>query len=215
RAALPAGYSLQWIGAYKQIQETDARLMLAVPLVLTLIFILLFMATNSIGRVLGVLLSVPFGLVGAFWLLYALNYELSAAVWVGIIALSGLSAEMGLVLLLYIDIALKEAIAAGRLNSARDLLDALYAGAVRRIRPMTMTVGAALIGLLPLLWAAGSGASIMRRLAAPMIGGLITSFGLELLVLPAMVFVVMRLRMGRQLKIHTQAAATGDKGGAA
>ncbi|MGC8552731.1 MAG: efflux RND transporter permease subunit [Phycisphaerae bacterium] len=195
---LPAGYSLQWIGAYRQIQQTNARLMLAVPLVLTIIIILLFMATNSLGRVLGVLLSVPFGLVGAFWLLYALHYEMSAAVWVGIIALSGLSAEMGLVLLLYIDIALKEAAAASRLNNPTELLEALYAGAVRRIRPMTMTVGAALIGLLPLLWAAGSGTSIMRRLAAPMIGGLITSFVLELLVLPALVFVTMRLKLTRQ-----------------
>ena len=188
---LPAGYTYQWIGLYKQIQEANARLQLAVPMVLLTIFILLFISTGSVGRVLGVLLSVPFGLVGAIWALYFLHYQISVAVWVGIIALSGLCAEMGLVLLLYLDVSFKEARKNGRLRNRRDLFAAVHTGAVRRIRPQTMTVCAALISLTPMLWVKGAGGSIMRRLAAPMIGGLATAFVLELLVLPVLYFIVM------------------------
>jgi Cu(I)/Ag(I) efflux system membrane protein CusA/SilA len=160
-------------------------------MVLLTIFILLFISTGSVGRVLGVLLSVPFGLVGAIWALYFLHYQISVAVWVGIIALSGLCAEMGLVLLLYLDVSFKEARKNGRLRNRRDLFAAVHTGAVRRIRPQTMTVCAALISLTPMLWVKGAGGSIMRRLAAPMIGGLATAFVLELLVLPVLYFIVM------------------------
>ncbi len=188
---LPPGYTYQWIGLYKQIQNANARLKLAVPLVLLTIFILLLVSTGSMGRVLGVLLSVPFGMVGAIWALYFLHYDISVAVWVGIIALSGLCAEMGLVLLLYLDVSFAQAKKADRLRNKRELFDAVHAGAVRRIRPQTMTVCATLIGLTPLLWVHGAGATVMRRLAAPMIGGLGTAFVLELLVLPALYYIVM------------------------
>ena len=204
---LPAGYTYEWIGLYKQIQQANARLKLAVPLVLLLIFILLFVSTGSVGRVLGVLLSVPFGLVGAIWTLYFLHYHLSVAVWVGIIALSGLSVEMGLVLLLYLDVSFQQARKDGRLRNKRELFDAVYIGAVRRIRPQTMTVCAALIGLTPLLWAKGAGGSVMRRLAAPMIGGLATAFVLELLVLPALYFIAMQWTLRKEFNTP---AATND-----
>jgi Cu(I)/Ag(I) efflux system membrane protein CusA/SilA len=191
QVVMPPGYTYQWIGLYKQIQEANARLKVAVPLVLLTIFILLFVSTGSIGRVLGVLLSVPFGMVGAIWALYFLHYHISVAVWVGMIALAGLCAEMGLVLLLYLDVSFEQARKEGRLRNKQELFDAVHDGAVRRIRPQTMTVCAALIGLTPLLWVHGAGATVMRRLAAPMIGGLGTAFVLELVVLPALYYIVM------------------------
>jgi len=197
---LPAGYTYEWIGQYQQIQLANQRLTLAVPLVLLAIVILLFMATGRLARVLGVLLAVPFGLVGAIWALWFLDYQLSVAVWVGIIALAGLCAEMGLVLLLYLDISFTQAHNAGRLRNPHELLHAVYVGTVRRIRPQTMTVAAALVGLTPLLWAQGTGSEIMRHLAAPMIGGLITSFILELLVLPALYYSAMRFKLRHQFK---------------
>ncbi len=192
---VPPGYTYQWIGTFRQIQQANARLLLAVPMVLLTIFILLLVATGSLARVFGVLLSVPFGLVGAIWALYFLHYHMSVAVWVGIIALAGLCAEMGLVLLLYLDVSFTEARAADRLRDKRELFEAVRTGAVRRIRPQTMTVCAALIGLTPLLWVHGAGATVMRRLAAPMIGGLGTAFILELLVLPALYYVAMSWRL--------------------
>ncbi len=198
RVTLPTGYTYQWIGLYKQIQEANARLELVVPMVLLIIFILLLVSTGSVGRVLGVLLSIPFGLVGAIWTLYFLHYHLSVAVWVGIIALCGLAVEMGMVLLLYLDVSLKQARQDGQLANKQDLFDAVYTGAVRRIRPQTMTACAALIGLTPLLWASGAGGSVMRRLAAPMIGGLGTAFILELLVLPALYYIVMGWQLRKQ-----------------
>ena len=205
---LPAGYTYQWIGLYKQIQQANARLKLAVPMVLLTIVILLFVSTGSVGRVLGVLLSVPFGMVGAIWALYFLHYHMSVAVWVGIIALSGLCAEMGLVLLLYLDVSLRQAREAGHLRNKQDLFAAVHAGAVRRIRPQTMTLCAALISLTPLLWVQGAGGSVMRRLAAPMIGGLATAFVLELLVLPALYFIAMQWVLRKEW--GTSAAASQD-----
>ncbi len=203
RITLPAGYTYQWVGLYKQIQEANARLELVVPMVLLIIFILLLVSTGSVGRVLGVLLSIPFGLVGATWTLYFLHYHLSVAVWVGIIALCGLTVEMGMVLVLYLDVSLQQARNDGRLESQQDLFDAVYTGAVRRIRPQTMTACAALIGLTPLLWATGAGGSVMRRLAAPMIGGLGTAFILELLVLPALYYIVMGWQLQKQCSAST------------
>lgn len=202
---LPAGYTYQWIGLYKQIEQANARLKMAVPMVLLTIFILLFVSTGSVGRVLGVLLSVPFGMVGAIWALYFLHYHMSVAVWVGIIALSGLCAEMGLVLLLYLDVSFQQARSAGRLRNKQELFAAVHAGAVRRIRPQTMTVCAALISLTPLLWVQGAGGSVMRRLAAPMIGGLATAFVLELLVLPALYFIAMQWVLRKEFRTPTVA----------
>ncbi len=210
---LPPGYTYQWVGQFQQIRAANERLAIAVPLVLFAIVVLLFLATGHFLRVLGVLLAVPFGLVGAFWGLWLMHYQLSVAVWVGVIALAGLAAEMGLVLLVYLDVSLREFRDSGRLHSHADLLEAVYTGTVRRIRPKTMTVSAALVGLAPLLWAQGSGADMMRHLAVPMIFGLITSFVLELLVLPALYYIVMGYALRHRLELHMPPSA-GDGHGA-
>jgi Cu(I)/Ag(I) efflux system membrane protein CusA/SilA len=187
---LPPGYTLLWSGQFENIQAADARLKWAVPLTLALIVLLLYAATNSWFRVSVVLLAVPFSLVGAVWLLWFLDYNLSLAVWVGIIALAGLDAETGLVMLLYLDSSFERFCHEGRMRSRSDLYEAVHDGAVKRIRPKSMTVAAAFIGLVPLLWASGTGSDVMRRLAAPMLGGLITSFLMELLIYPIIFFVV-------------------------
>jgi Cu(I)/Ag(I) efflux system membrane protein CusA/SilA len=186
---LPPGYTIAWSGEFEQIQEANARLKWAVPLALFLIVLLLYAATKSWFRVSVVLLAVPFSLVGAMWFLYLLGYNMSVAVWVGIIALAGLDAETGLVMLLYLDNSFERFKSQNRMNTPEDLRQAVHDGAVRRIRPKTMTVAAAFIGLMPLLWASGSGADVMRRLAAPMLGGLFTSFLMELLIYPIIFFV--------------------------
>src|SRR5208282_1824391 len=186
---LPAGYTLVWSGQFEQIQEANARLKWAIPLTLLIIVMLLYASTASWFRVCVVLLAVPFSLVGAVWLLWLLGYHLSLAVWVGMIALAGLDAETGLVMLLYLDNSYQRFKAQGRMKSREDLWRAVNDGAVKRIRPKTMTVAAAFIGLVPLLWATGTGADVMRRLAAPMLGGLFTSFLMELLIYPIIFFV--------------------------
>jgi Cu(I)/Ag(I) efflux system membrane protein CusA/SilA len=186
---LPAGYSLAWSGQFENIQEANARLKWAVPLTLVIIVVLLYLATRSWFRVIVVLLAVPFSLVGAVWLLWMLGYHLSLAVWVGMIALAGLDAETGLVMLLYLDNSYERFRATGRMRDKTDLWHAVHDGAVKRIRPKTMTVAAAFIGLVPLLWAQGTGADVMRRLAAPMLGGLFTSFLMELLIYPIIFYV--------------------------
>ncbi|MCC6680237.1 MAG: efflux RND transporter permease subunit [Phycisphaeraceae bacterium] len=189
---LPPGYSIVWSGQYEYMQAARARLMIVVPLAGVAIVLLLYLATRSWLRVAIVLLAVPFSLVGAFWLLYALDYNLSLAVWVGIIALAGLDAETGLVMLLYLDNSYERFKNEGRMRNATDLWHAVHDGAVQRIRPKTMTVMTTFIGLLPLLWASGAGADTMRRLAAPMIGGLATSFIAELLLYPVLFYIARR-----------------------
>jgi Cu(I)/Ag(I) efflux system membrane protein CusA/SilA len=205
RLALPAGYTLAWSGEFEQIRETNERLVWAVPLTLLIIAVLLYLATASVFRVLVVLLAVPFSLVGAVWLLWLLGYHLSGAVWVGMIALAGLDAETGLVMLLYLDNSFERFRAEGRMRNKEDLWHAVHDGAVKRIRPKTMTVAAAFIGLVPLLWATGTGADVMRRLAAPMLGGLFTSFLMELLIYPVIFYVA------KGLTLH-ETAAPGDPG---
>ncbi|MGN6726844.1 MAG: efflux RND transporter permease subunit, partial [Tepidisphaeraceae bacterium] len=158
---------------------------------------LLYAATRSWFRVCVVLLAVPFSLVGAVWLLWLLDYHLSLAVWVGVIALAGLDAETGLVMLLYLDNSFERFRSEGRMRSQADLRAAVHDGAVKRIRPKTMTVAAAFIGLVPLLWAQGTGADVMRRLAAPMLGGLFTSFLLELLVYPVVFYIAKGVSLRR------------------
>jgi len=180
------------------MQEANRRLMVAVPLALVSIVLLLYLSSRSWLRVCIVLLAVPFSVVGAVWLLYLLGYNLSLAVWVGIIALAGLDAETGMVMLLYLDNSFERFRRDGRMRDPNDLRSAIHDGAVKRIRPKTMTVLAAFSGLLPLLWASGAGADTMRRLAAPMIGGLTTSFLMELLVYPVIFYLAKRLTMRRQ-----------------
>ena len=182
---LPAGYSLEWSGQYENMQRVTERLKLVVPFTLFLILFLLYVNTKSLAKTLIVVLAVPFSVVGAVWLLWALDYNVSIAVWVGMIALMGLDAETGVFMLLFLDLAYDEAKAKGRLRSMADLHEAIVHGAVKRLRPKMMTVTAAMIGLMPIMWSIGTGADVMKRVAAPMVGGLATSFLLELLVYPA------------------------------
>ncbi len=205
----PTGYTLQWSGQFEQIQEANARLKWAIPLTLLVIVLLLYAATRSWFRVCVVLLAVPFSLVGAIWLLWLLGYHLSLAVWVGMIALAGLDAETGLVMLLYLDNSYERFQREGKLKTQQDLWHAVHDGAVKRIRPKTMTVAAAFIGLVPLLWATGTGADVMRRLAAPMLGGLFTSFLMELLIYPVIFFVARSISMRRNARSASPSNALG------
>jgi Cu(I)/Ag(I) efflux system membrane protein CusA/SilA len=182
RVKLPPGYRLQWAGQYRYLERAKARLSVVVPMTLAIIFLLLLMNSGSAVEAAIVMLAVPFSLVGAFWLLAALGYNLSVAVWVGIIALAGLDAETGIVMLLYLDLAWKDRAPATR-TEARE---AIFHGAVKRIRPKMMTVTTILAGLLPVLWSHGTGADVMKRIAAPMVGGVVTSALLELIVYPAL-----------------------------
>ncbi len=182
---LPAGYTLTWSGQYEYMERAKERLIYVVPLTLLVIFLLLYINFKSVARCAIVLLAVPFSMIGAVWLLYLLDYNLSVAVWVGIIALAGVDAETGVIMLLYLDHAYEKWRGEGRMRTIRDLHEAIIEGAVKRIRPKVMTIMAILMGLLPIMWSHGAGADVMKRIAAPMIGGVITSFLLELLVYPA------------------------------
>jgi len=181
---LPQGYSLEWSGQYENMIRVRERLKLVVPITLVLIFFLLYANTRSAAKTAIVLLAVPFSAVGAVWLLFLLHYNVSIAVWVGLIALMGLDAETGVFMLLFLDLAYEERVRAGHMRTEADLEDAIIHGAVRRVRPKMMTVTAAFMGLLPIMWSMGAGSDVMKRIAAPMVGGLLTSFLLELLVYP-------------------------------
>jgi len=182
---LPPGYRIDWTGQFKYYERAKARLMFVVPLTLLLVFGLLYFNMRSVTEAGIVMLAVPFSLVGAVWILWILGYHLSVAVWVGMIALAGLDAETGVVMLLYLKLAHQEHRARGALRDRADLTDAIVEGAAHRIRPKMMTVCAILFGLLPILFGQGSGADVMKRIAAPMVGGVVTSFLLELVVYPA------------------------------
>ena len=185
RLRLPKGVTLQWSGQYENMLRVRARLKIVVPITLVLIFLLLYLNTRSGFKAAVVMLAVPFSTVGAIWLFYLLGYNVSIAAWVGMIALLGLDAETGVFMLLFLDLSYDEAKREGRLRTLEDLDEAIVHGAVKRVRPKMMTVCAAFMGLLPILWSTSAGADVMKRIAAPMIGGLVTSFLLELLVYPA------------------------------
>jgi Cu(I)/Ag(I) efflux system membrane protein CusA/SilA len=189
---IPTGYSLVWSGQYENMLRVQNRLKFIVPLTLVLILALLYMNTKSALKSLVVMLAVPFSAVGAIWLIYLLGYNVSIAVWVGMIALLGLDAETGVFMLLFLDLSYGEAKAKGRLRTPGDLVEAIVHGAVKRVRPKAMTVCAAFVGLLPIMWSTGTGSDLMKRVAAPMVGGLITSFVLELLVYPAIYYLMKR-----------------------
>ena len=181
---LPAGYSLQWSGQFENMLRVREHLKIVLPLTVLIIFILLYMNTKNIVKVGIVMLAVPFSLIGAIWLMYFLGYNISIAVWVGMIALMGLDAETGVFMLMFLDLAYDEWVAQGKMKTWADLKEAVIYGAVKRIRPKMMTVTTTFIGLIPIMWAMGTGADMMKRIAAPMIGGILTSFILELLVYP-------------------------------
>ncbi|MBL8023794.1 MAG: efflux RND transporter permease subunit [Elusimicrobia bacterium] len=181
---LPTGYSLVWSGQYENMLRVRERLKVVIPVTVFLIFLLLFINTQSTVKAGLVMLAVPFSLVGAVWYLWILGYNVSIAVWVGMIALMGLDAEMGVFMLLFLDLSYADAVKKGAMKTYKDLEEAILHGAVKRIRPKAMTVMASMMGLVPIMWSAGTGADMMKRVAAPMIGGLVTSFILELLVYP-------------------------------
>ncbi len=190
---LPEGYHLEWSGQYEYMVRAAARLKLVIPLTVLIVIVLLYFSTRSAVKIGIVLLAVPFSLIGAFWMIYLLDYNLSVAVWVGIIALAGVDAETGVIMLLYLDQAFERFKREGRMNNLGDLQAAVEDGAVKRIRPKMMTVMAILLGLLPIMWGHGAGADVMKRIAAPMVGGVVTSFLLELLVYPV-IFVIWKRR---------------------
>jgi copper/silver efflux system protein len=181
---LPTGYTLTWSGQYENMQRVWERLKIVLPVTVFIIFILLYMNTKSAVKAAIVMLAVPFSLIGAVWYLWFLGYHISIAVWVGMIALMGLDAETGVFMLLFLDLSYDDAVRKGKMNSYEDLRDAIIHGAVKRVRPKAMTVMAAMMGLVPIMWSMGTGADMMKRIAAPMIAGLVTSFIMELLVYP-------------------------------
>lgn len=193
KVQLPPGYSLSWSGQYENMERVTERLKLIIPITLVLIFALLYMNTKSAFKASLVMLAVPFSAVGAVWLLWALHYNVSIAVWVGMIALMGLDAETGVFMLLFLDLSFEDAKKKGLLRTREELVEAIVHGAVKRVRPKAMTVCAAMLGLLPIMWSTGTGADVMKRIAAPMVGGLVTSFLMELLVYPA-VYLLWRKR---------------------
>ena len=206
KVTVPAGYLMNWSGQYESMLRVKERLKLILPLTLVLIFGLLFMNTKSAFKASVVMLAVPFSAVGATWLLWGLGYNLSIAVWVGLIALMGLDAETGVFMLLFLDLSHDEFKREGRLNNEQDLLEAIVHGAVKRVRPKAMTVCAAMLGLLPIMWSTGTGADLMKRIAAPMVGGLVTSFVMELLVYPPVYFLWRR----RQLPALEKTASVSE-----
>ncbi len=182
---LPTGYTLIWSGQYEAMERVREKMKVVLPVTLFLVFALLYANTKSLPKTLIVLMAVPFSAVGAIWFLYALGYHISIGVWVGLIALLGLDAETGVFMLLYLDLAYDEAKASGAMRTREDLKAAIMHGAVKRVRPKIMTVACAFFGLVPIMWSSGTGADVMKRIAAPMIGGLFSSFAMELLVYPA------------------------------
>jgi Cu(I)/Ag(I) efflux system membrane protein CusA/SilA len=181
---LPPGYTIAWSGQFEAMERVRERLAVILPITLACIILLLYANTRSSVKTLMVILAVPFSAVGAIWFLYLLGYNMSVGVWVGLIALVGVDAETGVFMLLYLDLAYSQARAEGRLRSRDDLQHAIMQGAVTRLRPKVMTVSTMFVGLVPIMWAAGTGADVMKRIAAPMIGGLLTSFVLELVIYP-------------------------------
>jgi len=185
---LPPGYGITWSGQYEYMQRAKQRLLLVVPVTLLLTMLIIYLNTRGVLKTAIVMLSVPLSLVGAFWLIWLLDYNMSIAVWVGIIALAGLSAEMGSVMLLYLDLAYEGRLKDKSISSLQELREVIYEGAVQRLRPITMTATVIIAGLLPIMWSTGAGADVMKRIAVPMVGGVVTVFVVGLLVYPAIYF---------------------------
>ncbi len=198
QVTLPSGYTLVWSGQYENMIRVRERLKIVIPVTLVLIWLLMYANTKSAMKTMIVVLAVPFSIIGAVWFLYLLDYNLSIAVWVGMIALMGLDAETGIFMLLFLDLAHDDAKAKGLLRNRADLVEAIIHGAVKRVRPKAMTVFSAFIGLLPIMWSTGAGSDVMKRIAAPMVGGLVTSFLLELLVYPAIYMLWKMWQLERQ-----------------
>jgi Cu(I)/Ag(I) efflux system membrane protein CusA/SilA len=199
RMRLPQGYTLIWSGQFEYMQRMHQRLMVVIPLTLLIIILIIFLNTGSLVKTAIVMLAVPFSMVGAVWLLYILDYNMSLAVWVGMIALAGLDAETGVVMLLYLDQAYAAARKKGLMRNLDDLKAAIDHGAVKRVRPKIMTASVILAGLIPILWSHGTGSDVMKRIAAPMVGGVITSVLMELTVYPVLYFLWRRREVARRM----------------
>jgi len=199
---LPAGYSLVWSGEFEYMQHANQRLMVVIPMTLFIIFLIIFLNTKSLKKVAIIFLAVPFSLVGTFWLLFILGYNLSIAVWVGIIALAGLDAETGVVMLLYLDVAYKEWQDKGMMRGIKDLIDSIHHGAVKRVRPKIMTASVIVAGLVPIMWSNGAGADVMKRIAAPMLGGVVTSVLMELAVYPVIYYLWKSYELKKKFKLE-------------
>jgi Cu(I)/Ag(I) efflux system membrane protein CusA/SilA len=198
---LPTGYSIVWSGQYEYMEKARKTLTIIVPATLIVIFILLFLHFKNIMESIIVMASIPFALVGGVWLIYFLQYNLSVAVIVGFIALAGLAAETGVMMLVYLDVTFKRYVANGQMKSQIDLHKSIIEGAVERVRPKLMTVATTLIGLLPVMYGTGTGSQIMKRIAAPMVGGLISSTILTLVIIPAVYDIWKRWELRKELLI--------------
>ncbi|MEP6932337.1 MAG: CusA/CzcA family heavy metal efflux RND transporter [Nitrospirota bacterium] len=203
RVTLPLGYRLVWAGQYEHLVRAEERLKLVVPVTIMIILLLLYLNFRSMAKSLIVLLSVPFAAIGAIWYLDYLNYNMSVAVWVGIIALAGVAAETGVVMLVFLDEAYGRRVREGHMATAHDLREAIMEGAVQRVRPKMMTVAAIMGGLLPIMWTTGTGADVMKRIAAPMIGGMVSSTILTLIVIPVLYFIWKRWIMSSGASTET------------
>ncbi len=204
---IPAGHRLEWSGQWEYMQRAKETLKYVVPLTLLIILVLLYSNFKSVAKTLIVMLSVPFALVGGIWFIYLLRYNTSVAVWVGFIALAGVAAETGVVMIVYLDEVYERRLKEGKMTTAKDLYDAIIEGAVMRVRPKMMTVTAIMAGLLPIMWSHGTGADLMKRIAAPMVGGMVTSTILTLIVIP----VIYEMWRGWQMR-HEQKQPTGGDG---
>jgi Cu(I)/Ag(I) efflux system membrane protein CusA/SilA len=209
KVRVPQGYELEWSGQYEFMQRVAQRLKLVVPITLFIVFLLLYFNTGSAIKTVIILLAVPFSAIGAIWFLYLLHYNMSIAVWVGLIALLGVDAETAVFMLLYLDLAYHEALKTDGIHSWDDLREAIVHGAVKRLRPKVMTVSCMLFGLLPIMWSAGSGADVMKRIAAPMLGGIITSFLMELVVYPP-IFAIWKWNWEVKPALKREAAQTAE-----
>src|SRR6516162_64260 len=206
RISMPSGYNIFWSGQYEYMLRAQQRLMMVVPITLLIIVLIIYLNTRSLVGTAIVMLSVPLALVGSFWLLYLYGYNLSVAVWIGLIALAGVSAETGVVMLLYLDLAYNQWAREGKMRSRFELRDAIYHGAVKRVRPKAMTAAVIIAGLLPILWSHGAGADVMKRIATPMIGGIVTSTVMELVVFPAIYFVWRSRQLKAELRSESGSA---------
>jgi Cu(I)/Ag(I) efflux system membrane protein CusA/SilA len=206
KVALPAGYSIAWSGQFEFLERAEAKLKLVVPLTLGIIFVLLYLIFRNLWQPLLIMATLPFALIGGYWLLFLLGFNMSVAVAVGFIALAGVAAEFGVVMLIYLDQAVARFEAEGRLNTRADLLAAIVEGAVLRVRPKAMTVAVILAGLLPIMLGGGAGAEVMQRIAAPMLGGMVTAPMLSMFVIP----VFYLLWKGRAMPVDTTNTPTGS-----
>jgi Cu(I)/Ag(I) efflux system membrane protein CusA/SilA len=203
---LPPGYALSWSGQFEFLERAVARLKIVIPATLLIIFVLLYLNFRRVSDALLIMATLPFALVGGFWLIYLLGYNLSIASAVGFIALGGVAAEIGVVMLVYVNQAVDARHAEGRLGSEGDLTQAIVEGAALRVRPIAMTVAVIIAGLLPVMWGTGTGSEIMQRIAAPMVGGMVTATLLSMFVVPAVYLLIRRRQIAQALLRHPREA---------